>query len=93
MSNNVLLNNVDHRNLRVEAGYGASLGDNVMCALTFPGEFRNVQGHYPIVFHREAAGGFRPLVLLGLQDGDNLSWTARAGMPPTCRCRSGASRS
>lgn len=72
MSNNVLLNNVDHRDLRVDAGHGALLGDDVMCALTFPAEFRDVQAHYPIVFHRDAAGGFRPLALLGLQEGENL---------------------
>ena len=72
MSNNVLLNNVDHRALRVDAGHGASLGDDVMYALTFPAEFRNVQAHYPIVFHRDAGGGFQPLALLGLQQGGNL---------------------
>ena len=72
MSHNVLLNSVDHRGLRVDAGHGASLGDDVMYALTFPGEFRDVQAHYPIVFHRDATGGFRPLALLGLQEGCNL---------------------
>jgi hypothetical protein len=72
MSNHVLLSNVDHRDLRVEAGHGASLGDDVMYALAFPGEFRNLQAHYPIVFHRDAAAGFRPLALFGLREGENL---------------------
>lgn len=72
MSNNVLLNSVDHRALRVDAGHGAALGDDVMAAPTFPGEFRNAQAHYPIVFGRDAAGGFHPLVLFGLQEGANL---------------------
>ena len=72
MSNNVLLNSVDHRALRVDPGHGAALGDDVMAAPTFPGEFRNAQAHYPIVFGRDAAGGFHPLVLLGLQEGANL---------------------
>ena len=44
------------RDLRVCAGHGARLGDAVMGALTFPGEFRSVQAHYPIVFRREPAG-------------------------------------
>ncbi len=72
MSNNVLLNNVDHRDLRVDPRRAADLGDDVMCALTYPGEFRNVQAHYPIVFRRDAGGGFQPLALFGLQEGANL---------------------
>ncbi|WP_202841726.1 SapC family protein [Luteimonas saliphila] len=72
MSQHVLLNNVDHRGLRVRTGHGAHLGDAVMCALTFPDEFRNVQAHYPIVFRRDAAGGFQPLALFGLREGSNL---------------------
>ncbi|MDH5833232.1 SapC family protein [Luteimonas kalidii] len=72
MGQHVLLNSVEHRGLRVHAGHGARLGDDVMGALTFPDEFRNVQAHYPIVFRREPAGGFLPLVLFGLQEGCNL---------------------
>lgn len=72
MSNHVLLNNVDHRDLRVDAGHGAALGDDIMYAPTFPDEFRSVQAHYPIVFQRDASGGFHPLALFGLQEGANL---------------------
>lgn len=72
MSQPVLLNNVEHRALRVRAGHGAALGDDVMCALTFPAEFRNVQSHYPIVFRRDQEGRFHPLVLFGLEEGRNL---------------------
>lgn len=72
MSNNVLLNNVDHRHLRVDPRHGAAFGDDVMYAPTFPDEFRNVQAHYPIVFHRDASGGYHPLALFGLQEGANL---------------------
>ncbi len=68
----VLLNNVDHRDLRVRTDHGPGLGDEVMCALTFPGEFRNVQAHYPIVFRRDVGGGFQPLALFGFQDRVNL---------------------
>ena len=72
MSQHVLLNNVEHRTLRVRAGHGASLGDAVMRALTFPAEFRDIQAHYPIVFARDGDGRFVPLALLGLQEGENL---------------------
>ena len=72
MTDAVLLNNIDHRDLRVETARGAEYGDAVMAALTFPGEFRNLQAHYPIVFQKDAEGHFQPIVLLGLQAGDNL---------------------
>ena len=72
MSQHVLLNNVEHRTLRVRAGHGAELGDAVMRALTFPAEFRDVQAHYPIVFARDGDGRFVPLALLGLEEGENL---------------------
>lgn len=72
MSQHVLLNNIEHRTLRVRAGHGAALGDAVMRALTFPAEFRDVQAHYPIVFARDGEGRFIPLALFGLQEGENL---------------------
>lgn len=72
MSNHALLNNIDHKDLRIDTGRGAALGDAVMSAATFPAEFRNVQAHYPIVFRRTAEGGFQPLVLFGFREGQNL---------------------
>jgi hypothetical protein len=73
MSNPVLLNNIDHQQLRVHTGRGARFGDNVMVALTFPSEFRDLQAHYPIVFRKLEDGvGFEPLALFGFEDGDNL---------------------
>ena len=72
MSNPVLLNHVEHRDLRVDARRGAAFGDDVMYAPAVPAEFRSLQAHYPIVFQRDAAGGFHPLALLGLRQGENL---------------------
>ena len=72
MARHVLLNNVEHKNLRVDATRSAALGDDLMLALTFPAEFRNVQAHYPIVFHKGADGAFQPVALLGLREGQNL---------------------
>lgn len=72
MAQHILLSSVEHRGLRVCTGHGPRLGDDVMGALTFPGEFRNVQAHYPIVFRREPAGGVLPLALFGLEEGCNL---------------------
>ena len=75
MSKHALLNNVDHKDLRVITTRSAEYGDNVMLAITFPGEFRNLQAHYPIVFRKNAQGQFEPVALLGFKDGQNLFLT------------------
>lgn len=73
MPNHALLNNIEHKHLRVITARGAEYGDAVMSALTFPAEFRELQAHYPIVFARNADGtGFDPVVLFGFQQGENL---------------------
>jgi hypothetical protein len=77
MTNNVLLNNVDHKDLRVITTRSAQYGDDVMYAITFPAEFRNIQAHYPIVFRKNAQGQFEPIALLGFQERTNLFLTRR----------------
>ncbi|GAB3032937.1 SapC family protein [Oleiagrimonas citrea] len=72
MTQHVLLNNIDHRDLTVETARGAQYGDGIMAALTYPGEFRNVQAHYPIVFQKDARGDFQPVALFGLEADQNL---------------------
>lgn len=73
MSRPVLLNNIDHIDLRVDATtHNDAMGDGLMLALTFPGEFRNVQAYYPIVFHKGPDGAFQPVALFGLREGQNL---------------------
>lgn len=73
MPSPVLLNNVQHHDMRIIRRYGAPLGDNVMGALTFPAEFRDVQLCYPIVFRKTADGqSFEPLALFGFEEGHNL---------------------
>lgn len=73
MANPVLLNNIDHKDLRVITARGAAYGDDVMLALTFPAEFRDLQAHYPIVFRKGADGvSFEAYAMLGFEDGENL---------------------
>ena len=73
MPNIVLLNNVDHKDLRVITRRGAQFGDRQMAAVTFPAEFRDVQACYPIVFRKTTDGlGFEPLALFGFQEQENL---------------------
>jgi SapC len=73
MTNHAILNNVDHKNLRVATRHGADLGDDLMCTLAIPSEFRNIQADYPIFFHKnDDTGKYLPMVMFGLQQGENL---------------------
>lgn len=72
MPRHALLNNIEHKDLRIDTARGAALGDEVMFSLTFPAEFRNVQAYYPIVFRKTPDGGFQPIALHGFQEGSNL---------------------
>ncbi len=71
MSRHVQLDPATHHDLRVDLAHAPGLGDDVMVAPTFPGEFRELQAHYPIVFHVDGARA-TPLALLGLRRGENL---------------------
>jgi hypothetical protein len=82
MTNTVLLDNVNHKDLRVRTGYAAEFGDNINMTLVFPTEFAFVQREYPILFRRESTGELQAVVLLGLDKGENLfldetGWNAR----------------
>ncbi|WP_294395048.1 SapC family protein [uncultured Sphingomonas sp.] len=79
--NRVLLNNVDHHDLRVAPVHGADHGDGVNQMLIFPSEFEEAQRDFPIIFRRDQ-DGFRALALLGLDRDENLfldgdRWTSR----------------
>lgn len=67
-----LLNNITHKDLRVFTQRGARWGDEVMSCPVTPDEFRNLQAHYPILFQPDGQGSFLPVVLFGLQEGQNL---------------------
>ncbi|WP_262690527.1 SapC family protein [Kordiimonas aestuarii] len=73
MSNHVLLNNVDHKDLKIITERSARFGDDVMYGFTFPFEFRNIQAHYPIFFQKDPnSDKYYPVAMLGLQQGENL---------------------
>lgn len=82
MTNFALLNNVDHQDVRVITERSAAYGDNVMYAMTFPSEFRDVQAHYPILFQKDESGELFPIALFGFEQQENLfldeaGWHAR----------------
>jgi len=73
MSQFQVLNKEKHRRIRIRTGYGAALGDAVMHVMTYPMEFRDIQGCYPILFTKDPnTGGFFAAAVLGLEAGQNL---------------------
>lgn len=81
MANHALLNNVDHKELKVITRYGADLGDNLMCVPVYPVEARHAQAHYPLLFTKDANGAYQMVALFGFEQGENLflqgdSWHA-----------------
>jgi hypothetical protein len=80
--NRVLLNNVDHADLRVIASHGAAFGDAINQVLVLPTEFEAVQREYPILIRRDANDAYQAVALLGLDRDENLfldeaGWNAR----------------
>lgn len=73
MPKHVLLNNVDHQEVKVLSKFAADLGDNIASVLVYPTEFVELQKEYTIVFRKdEQSHKFSAAVLLGLQKGENL---------------------
>jgi hypothetical protein len=77
-----LLNNVDHKDLRVVTRFGPEFGDDVGMVAAFPTEFAELSKEYPIFFHRQPdTGVYRSVALLGFEQRENLfladgRWTA-----------------
>jgi len=73
MTNFQLLNNVQHKDLRVIIDRSAQLGDNVWYAVTFPNEFKSLQRHYPVFFIKNPDDGeFQAVAMFGVEEGENL---------------------
>lgn len=83
MSKAVVLNNVDHKDLRIITRKAAEFGDNVNGALVFPAEFLQVHKEYPIYFQKASdTGEFQAVALFGFEPDQNLfldgsGWNAR----------------
>jgi len=68
-----MLNNIQHKNLRVVTRPGVQYGDNVGIVMTFPTEYADVQREYPIFFRKDPnTGEYSSVALLGLTKDENL---------------------
>lgn len=82
MANPVLLNNIEHKDLRIITRHGRDLDESHPFVPTFPAEFRLLQAHYPIIFRKETEDApFEPIALFGFEADENLfltetSWEA-----------------
>jgi hypothetical protein len=72
MASPVLLNNVDHRDVRVRTGHRAEYGDAVNMVRVFATEYEDLQREYPILIRRDPEVGFHAVALLGLDPDENL---------------------
>ena len=73
MTNHVILNNVEHKDIRVIRDRSAEFGDDVMGVPILPREFRDAQNDFPIFFHRESPeADLIPYAMFGLQENENL---------------------
>lgn len=76
MSQHELLNNIDHKDLRIITNRSPKYGDDVWYVPTFWREFRSVQSCYPILFQAgEEPGSYIPVAFFGFQKGENLFLT------------------
>lgn len=73
MATHELVNNIDHKDIKIDTKRCAQYGDNIWYSFTFPDEFRAVQAYYPIFFSKDAeTGQFTPVALFGFQNDENL---------------------
>ncbi len=73
MTRHVLLNNIDHHNLKVITRHAPAYGDSVNSVLTFPTEFADIQREYPILFQKNReTGEYQSIALLGFARDENL---------------------
>ncbi|QBY03252.1 multidrug transporter [Thalassotalea sp. HSM 43] len=83
MANHALLNNVEHKDVKVITKRSAQYGDNMWYSMTFPQEFRSAQAYYPIFFTKDpGTGKFICAALFGFAEQENLflnddGWHAR----------------
>lgn len=73
MTKNVVLNNVDHKDLRIDVSRSEEYGDNVAGCVIFPTEFIDAHKEYPIYFQKDSeTGEFQSVALFGFIHGENL---------------------
>lgn len=83
MTNHAMLDNVTHKDLRINTVYEKNRGYDVNITRVFPAEFIQLQAEYPVfLLKNKETGHFDTVALLGFSEGENLflgdrGWDAR----------------
>lgn len=73
MTNHALLDNVTHKDLRVNRNFSPGHGYDVNLARVFPSELLLLQNEYPLFFIKNRdSGNFEPIALFGFSEKENL---------------------
>ena len=72
MAKNVLLDNVTHKDLKINPARGRHLGDAIGYAAIVPWEFRQVAANYPIFYRKTTNNQFEAVALFGFAPDENL---------------------
>lgn len=72
MANYQLLNNVEHKDIKVITDKAAAYGNNQTYSVLFPFEFKLAQADYPIFFVKDAEDNFSAISLFGFEQNENL---------------------
>ena len=75
MSNHQILNNIEHKDLKINTEKSAQLGNAQTYSIVFPFEFKHVQADYPIFFLKDDADKINAVALFGFEQNENLYLT------------------
>jgi len=70
---NVVLSNIDHANLKINAVYKKNSGFDFNICSVFPNEFSTLQGDYPIFYKKDnKSSNYQTVAILGFEEDENL---------------------
>jgi SapC len=73
MAKHELLNNIEHKDLKINTEKSAFFGNNKTYTVVFPFEFKHVQADYPIFFLKDKnTEQFNAIALFGFEQNENL---------------------
>ncbi len=76
MAKHELLNNIEHKDLKIITEKSAFFGNNKTYTVVFPFEFKHVQADYPIFFLKDKnTDEFSSIALFGFEQNENLFLT------------------
>ena len=70
---NVVLSNIDHANIKINAVYKKDAGFDFNICSVFPNEYSTLQGDYPIFYKKDnQTSNYQTVAILGFEENENL---------------------